>query len=130
VTAREKPRKITCPHCGEEAFLLRKSRYDGFKRVGETLSCSECGREIEAEEEPPAAAAARKLPALFSEEDRTPAVDLFSNDADRGRLCRHCRHYVLNPWRQWCGLHRRDVEATDTCARFAAREEPKPPPSA
>jgi hypothetical protein len=50
---------------------------------------------------------------------------LFAEE-ERGRMCRYCREYVVNPFLQRCGLHRCEVEATDTCPRF----EPKKTSSA
>jgi hypothetical protein len=43
--------------------------------------------------------------------------------ADTGpvRICRHCRHYVVNPYTQKCMLHDREVTAVDTCADFTAK---------
>ena len=39
-------------------------------------------------------------------------------------MCRYCAEYVVNPFLQRCGLHRCEVQATDTCPHF----RPKPPP--
>jgi len=43
--------------------------------------------------------------------------DIFAED-EKGRNCRYCKHYVVNPFTQRCGLHGRTVEATDTCEDF------------
>lgn len=110
--------EIQCPACGREALLVRSPRFEGFKRTGEDLSCSACGHVFASEDDVPFRE--NKVPSIFTDEDRSVTPDLFKNDP-RGRLCRYCRHYVVNPFRQWCGLHRREVEATETCNRFAAR---------
>jgi transcription elongation factor Elf1 len=115
--------EIRCPGCGRETLLLRKPKYDGLKKVGEDLTCSECGHRFESEEKV-AFTPARKI-AIFGDDDRSPEIKAFA-EGEADRLCGHCRHYVVNPFRQWCGRHRRDVEATDTCGDF----EPRPPESA
>ena len=37
---------------------------------------------------------------------------------------------MIDPFRQWCARHRREVEATGSCSDFAPRplEPPAPPP--
>lgn len=117
-------REIECPACGREALLLRRPRYEGFQKVGETLSCTACGHVFASEDEVPYKARADVR--VFSESERPKAPKVFSeNEADQ--LCRHCAHYVVNPFMQWCGLHRREVEATDTCDRFTKKTPPKKP---
>jgi hypothetical protein len=74
-------------------------------------------------------------PKIFSDDDKPAAPKVFSEDekavapkvfkeGEKGRFCRYCRHYVVNPFTQRCALHRRAVEATDTCPQF----DPAPPP--
>jgi rubredoxin len=114
---------VRCPGCGREVWVLRKPRYDGFKKTGEDRVCASCGfvfPEGDGEMRAPA------KPVVFGDADRSAPVRAFeAGEADR--LCRHCRYYVVNPFRQWCGIHRRDVEATDTCGRFEAPPPPDPP---
>ncbi|HOW97720.1 MAG TPA: hypothetical protein P5567_01410 [Kiritimatiellia bacterium] len=117
--------EIICSACGAEALLMREPRYEGFRRIGETLTCSACRHEYPSEEEVPFKAAAR--PVVFSDADRPAPVRLFQ-EGEADRLCRHCLHYVVNPFMQWCGVHRKEVEATDTCSRFKRKPDPKPPP--
>lgn len=111
--------EFKCPHCGRETWLTKKPVFEGFRKVGERQQCAECGEAV-GEEEAATAAVTRK-PAVFTEADRSVVPKVF-DETEKERLCRHCRHYVVNPFRQWCGLHRREVEATDTCDRF------EPPP--
>ena len=113
--------EIQCPGCGKETLLLRTPRYEGFKRTGEDLSCAACGHAFATEADVPYRE--EKKVSIFTEADRSAVVDVFKDDP-RGRLCRYCAHYVVNPFRQWCGVHRKEVEATHTCDRF----EPRPPP--
>ncbi|MBP7829432.1 MAG: hypothetical protein KA248_05905 [Kiritimatiellae bacterium] len=117
--------EIVCAACGAEALLRREPRYEGFRKTGEILTCAACGHEYASEEEVPFKEKGR--PHVFSEADRSAPVHVF-REGEAERLCRHCVHYVINPFMQWCGLHRREVEATDTCARFQRKPEPKPPP--
>ncbi len=116
--------EIICPACGRESLLLRAPRYDGFKKVGESLRCAACGYEFASEAEVPFKAHAQTE--VFSETDRPKPLRLF-NENETERLCRRCAHYTINPFMQWCGLHRREVEATDTCPSFAPRGAPKKP---
>lgn len=107
-----------CPSCGREALWIRQPRYEGFRRVGEELKCSSCGAVVEMDT---VTAPAPSRPSIFSEEDLPRPPRVFDGD-ETPHFCRRCRHYVVNPFRQWCGRHRRDVAATDTCDQFEARE--------
>ncbi len=122
-----RPALICCPACHQDAPLKRAPVYDGFKRVGETLSCASCGHRFS----DAAAVPFKSRTAVpgFTPDDVPPPPKVFGDDdvrATTGRLCRHCAQYVVNPFLQRCGLTRRLVEATDTCPRF----QPKPPPGA
>jgi hypothetical protein len=121
--APEKSIEIVCPSCGSEALLVRTPVYDGFTRVGETLSCSGCGHEFENEDAVPFKDQPRVQ--VFTEADRSASVEVF--DENEARLCRHCRNYIVNPFTQWCGLHKKEVEATDSCDRFEPAAEPEEP---
>jgi hypothetical protein len=115
-----RPVEIACPACKGDSLLLREPRYEGFTRVGETLSCSACGHVFAEEADVPYKRQARVH--VFTEEDRPAPVDVFAeNEAER--MCHRCTHYVVNPFMQWCGLHRREVEATDTCDRFERKPD-------
>lgn len=111
---------IQCPACGEETFLRREPVYDGFVRTGETLSCVGCGHVFAREAEIPFVSMER--PKVFSDADRSKKVEIFTS-SDRGHTCRHCRHYVTNPFVQRCGLHQIEVQATDCCPDFSVKTE-------
>ena len=113
--------EIRCPACGQDAWLARTPRYEGFTKTGETLSCALCGHEFASEAEVPFADSRR--PKVFSADDRPRPVKVFRED-EKGQMCRYCAEYVVNPFLQRCGLHRCEVQATDTCPHF----RPKPPP--
>ena len=109
---------IHCAACGRETFLRREPVYEGFRKVGETLQCTSCGHEYASDAEVPYTSASR--PKVFSAADLPPRPTLFSGD-EQGKNCRHCRHYVTNPFVQRCGLHQMEVQATDCCPDFAAQ---------
>lgn len=106
-----------CPACGAAGLTLRKPVFEGLRKTGERTVCAACGHDVEPGPAPDAPA----RPALFADTEPERAPDPFAGDA-RGRLCRYCLHYVVNPFRQWCGAHRRDVDAMDACGQF----EPRP----
>ncbi len=122
-----KPVDIICAACGREALLVREPRYEGFTRVGETLKCAACGHIYPDEASVPFRG--QREVKVFTEADRPRAVKVFKK-GEAGRICRHCANYVVNPFLQRCSLHRREVEATDSCDRFTERPAPveeKPP---
>jgi len=102
--------EVYCPVCGNVTLVVRRPLFDGLKKVGEKLSCTVCRTEFEDDAE--LEFVERRAPRVFSEEDSL-------------RLCRHCAHYIVNPFTQRCMLHLKEVEATDTCERFVRRSEKK-----
>jgi hypothetical protein len=116
----KKPAAIICHACGAEAFLVRRPRYDGFTRTGENLSCSACGHVYADEADVPFKRAEEIR--VFSETDRAAPVQVFRED-EKGRICRYCLNYIVNPFTQWCAVHKKEVQATDSCGRFERRPE-------
>ncbi len=112
--------EIICRACGQETLLIRKPKYEGLRKAGDILSCSGCGHVYEEGGGVPyrEASAIR----VFDDSDRSETVSVFKEDENRS-LCRYCRHYVVNPFTQWCGIHKKEVAATDTCAQFSVRPE-------
>ena len=111
--------EINCVACGQESLLKREPTYEGFKKVGERLTCFGCGHEYASEAEVPFKE--KRVPKVFEASDAPKAVKVFKkNEADR--LCRYCKHYVVNPFLQRCGLRGKLVEATDTCERFERKK--------
>lgn len=113
--------EIACTACGADALLRREPRYEGFRKVGERLLCAACGHEYPSEADVPFKQ--KRAPSVFGAEDAPKTVRVFARD-ERGRNCRYCRHYVVNPFTQRCGLHHKEIQATDQCEDF----DPKPPP--
>ena len=120
--------EIICSNCGAEAFLNREPVYEGLAKTGERLRCSACGYEYPSEATVPFKARP-KTPKVFSDADRSAKVDVFDEGENR-RLCRYCANYIVNPFTQYCSLHKKEVQATDTCGQFKAAENTskKPPP--
>ena len=117
--------EIVCSACGADTLIVRIPRYDGFTRVGDTLKCASCGHEYAAESEVPFKQ--KNAVAVFNESDAPRKVVVFHED-EKGRTCCYCLHYVVNPFVQRCGLHRRLVEATDFCDKFDVKKEDKKTP--
>lgn len=111
--------EILCSVCGKESLLKREPRYDGFKKVGERLTCAECGHEYASEAEVPFKQA--RKPRVFDASDAVKQVKVF-RDNEAGNLCRFCKHYVVNPFVQRCSLRNKSVEATDSCPRFEKKK--------
>ena len=115
---------IRCAACGEASFLKRTPQYDdAFRKTGERLACAACGHVYAREADVPFAE--RPKASIFTEDERPRAVKVFRDD-EQGGTCRHCRHYVVNPFTQRCGRHNRVVEATDSCPDFEEPEDPGP----
>ncbi len=119
--------EIVCGACGAEALLRREAVYEGFRKTGERLICSACGHVYDSEEEVPFKHGEK--PRVFTEADRSAEVKIFAPE-EHARNCRYCKNYVVNPFTQWCSLHKRDVEATDVCDKFTRKPPPPKKPEA
>jgi len=97
-------------------LLKREAVYDGFTKAGEILICSSCGFEYESEEDVPFKAQTAE-PIIFTEADRSASVAVF-DDGENRNLCRYCANYIVNPFTQFCAIHKKEVQATDTCGQF------------
>jgi len=111
--------EIICSACGAESLLKRAPQYEGFKKIGETLSCAACGHVYADEAAVPFKRTGK--PRVFGESDAPRAIRVFADD-EKGKACRYCAHYVVNPFTQRCSLHRKTVEATDFCGQFQRQE--------
>ena len=101
-------------------MLRREPVYDGFQKTGEQLFCSACGAEFSSEDDVPFVSISK--PAIFTDADRSQDVEVFG-ESEKHCYCHYCANYVVNPFMQWCSLHKKEIEATDTCDRFERREE-------
>ena len=111
--------EIVCSACGVDTLIRREPVYDGFKKSGESLTCVSCGHVYADEADVPFKQEVSSN--LFSDADKPSKPAIFQDD-ERGGTCRHCSHYIVNPFAQRCGLHRRFVEATDSCPDFTATD--------
>ncbi len=111
---------MICPACREDTFVRREPVYDGFRKSGETILCVSCGHVFANEDEVPFKDA--DGPKLFTDADRSKRVEIFRSD-EKGHSCRHCTHYIVNPFRQRCGLHETEVQATDLCDDFKSKSD-------
>jgi hypothetical protein len=118
--------EIICPACGKDTLLKRTPHYEGFKRVGDDLACSSCGHSFASEAEVPFKT--KQQSTLFDRNELKNRPRIFK-PGEAARLCRHCVHYVVNPFVQRCALQRKEVEATDSCASFKVRPVPDKPPA-
>lgn|GEM_PF-260963 len=115
-----KPLEIICSACGADTLLRRESEYEGFVRKGEKLICASCGHRYASEAEVPFKQ--KKAISIFTEADKFKKVEIFKSE-EAGKNCRHCEHYVVNPFTQRCGLHNRVVQATDICGDFEVKKD-------
>jgi rubredoxin len=113
--------EIICRECGADTLLRREAVYDGFTKTGEKLTCSSCGYEYTSETEIPFKRSPSG-PEIFTEADRSSKVEVFDETENR-TLCRYCANYIVNPFTQFCAVHKREVQATDTCPQFQQAEE-------
>ncbi len=102
--------------------MKREPVYEGFKKTGEKFVCTACGHTYADEKEVPFKQA-KKL-AIFTEDEVPKAVKIFGEE-EKGHTCRYCTHYLVNPFTQRCGLHFRQVQATDCCDDFERKDEKK-----
>lgn len=113
--------EILCTACGADTLIVRESRYDGLKKTGETFKCAACGYEYADESLVPFKP--QKTLKVFDESDAARKISVFQAD-EMGVTCHYCKHYVVNPFTQRCGLSFKPVEATDACEQFAVPEKP------
>jgi rRNA maturation protein Nop10 len=114
-----------CPVCQEETLFRLEAVYDGLRKTGERSICTQCGKALSSSPKADSPASAKDpLSALFGDgASAEVAPALFDVEAETSRLCRKCAHYVLHPFTQRCGLHDKEVQATDSCPQFEAKAE-------
>lgn len=118
------PIEIICSACGAETFLNREPVYEGFSKTGEQLSCSACGFVFASEAVVPFKKAVA-APKIFTEADRSKKVKVF-DEGEQLAFCRYCANYVVNPFMQFCSHHKKEVQATDSCADFRPSDPENP----
>lgn len=113
--------EIKCKACGRLTLARAEGVYEDFKKVAEAFVCTACGHRYPSRDKTPFVDADGR-PRVFSDADKPSAVKVFKSE-ERRRSCAWCRHFIVNPFYQRCGLSNREVEATDVCARFSARPD-------
>jgi len=108
--------EIRCSVCGNITLARAEPVYEGFKKTGEVYLCTGCGARYASAAETPFVQA-QPRPGVFAAADKPRPPSVFSDD-ERQRSCGWCRHFVLNPFSQRCGLSNKETEATDLCVRF------------
>ena len=107
--------------CKSVTLARAEPVYEDFKKVSESFVCTSCGHRYPSADKTPFLAADSR-PRVFSEADKPSSVRVFQ-PGERRRTCGWCRHFIVNPFHQRCGLRNREVEATDECLRFTPRPE-------
>ena len=112
--------RIECPHCGNDAFAVKKTLMDGWTNLGEVLACSACGEkvgDIGEEAESPKKNIAKSALADFLgvEEEEKKVLSATENEK---HFCRDCIHYLKHPFLTRCSLHDKDVNPMDDCSDF------------
>ncbi len=114
--------EIECTACGSSAFVLKKPRMDGWKKIGDEFVCSACGEKIadDAEDEAkPAeksdAASSALLGFLGMEKEEKKKIVATE---DEKHFCRDCGQLVQHPFLFRCDLHKKDVNPMDDCPDF------------
>lgn len=115
--------EIICPTCGTDTLLKRDPIYEGFAKTGEELSCASCGHRFETEADVPFKKQ-EAGPAIFTDADRSEITKIFA-DGENKQLCRYCANYLINPFMQFCSIHKKEVQATDHCNQFEEKNEGK-----
>lgn len=113
--------EIICTNCGADTLLKREAVYDGFTKISEKLTCSSCGFEYVSEAKVPFKQH-KAEPKIFTDADRSAKIDVF-DEKETECLCRYCVNYIVNPFTQYCALHKKEVQATDTCPQFKKAEK-------
>ncbi|MEN8253958.1 MAG: hypothetical protein ABFR33_00665 [Verrucomicrobiota bacterium] len=108
--------EIICSNCGADTLLKREAVYDGFTKTGERLVCSSCGHEYASEDEVPYKEQKAET-RIFTDADRSAKIEVF-DESENKHLCRYCANYIVNPFTQFCAIHKKEVQATDTCEDF------------
>ena len=108
--------EIICQNCKQETLLKREPIYNGFNKIGIKLSCTGCGIVFENEKDIMFKKSSTKK-IIFTDEDYSKNVKIFDKN-ENNELCRYCASYIVNPFTQYCSVHKKEVQATDSCDEF------------
>ena len=113
--------KIQCPHCGNDAFAVKKTLMDGWTNLGEVIACSACEKKLadldnEATAPDKNSTAKSALADLLGiEEEKKKELKVSEEEK---QFCRDCAHYVQHPFLTRCSLFEKDVNPMDDCKEF------------
>ncbi len=119
---------IKCPHCDNDAFLVKKTLIDGWTKTGDILVCSGCScKIIDIEETQGEIDLLEKKDGLdklagFLVTDRKTKPSLKADDSEK-HFCKNCEHYVLHPFFDRCSFHNKNVGSMDDCSEYKVKEE-------
>ena len=109
--------EINCTNCGAQSLLQREPIYEGLFKTGEKLTCTACGFHYPTLDAVPFQHTAPEK-SIFTDADRSAKPELFKEN-EAAALCRHCANYIVNPFTQFCSIHKKEVQATDSCPQFS-----------
>lgn len=114
--------EIICINCNQDTLLKREPIYNGLKKTADLLLCASCNYRYQKEEDVPFKEIKKNIK-IFNEDDKDKKIKIF-NDGENQKLCRYCISYVVNPFTQFCSIHKKEVQATDNCEQFESNNIP------
>ena len=116
-------KEIKCPHCGNDAFAVKKTLMDGWTNLGEILACSACDGKIadfNSETENKTHSAKSALASFLDVEVEEKKA--FQVSDEEKQFCRDCGHYIEHPFLSRCSLLDKTVNPMDDCKEFIKRD--------
>ena len=113
--------EVKCPHCGKEAFVIKKTLMDGWTNLGEVFACSACEAklaDIEKKRTPAKETNSAKsaLSSLLGVEEEEKKEFIVSDEEKQ--FCRDCAHYIEHPFLTRCSLFDKKVSPMDDCPKW------------
>lgn len=116
--------EIQCKECGNESFIISKTKMEGWKVLGEYFACASCGATIKGsdsnnKEQQSNTKIDKNISDLADflntkiEEKKT----LTANGSET-HFCRDCAYYIKHPFLTRCELHKKEVAPMDDCSNF------------
>ena len=114
--------KVECKKCGEETFVVSKTKMEGWEVVGQYFACALCGEEIESSEDLSDSNSIKEnanLSALanFLDTEIETKKELSVEESET-HFCRDCKYYIKHPFINRCELHKKEVNPMDDCSNF------------
>jgi hypothetical protein len=116
--------EINCLFCNKHVFLVKKSVMDGWKKVGDILVCSSCGKTLEDIKESDNKVDIGNEPvkddklAKLANFLGTEKIEKKTIDTSEKTFCRDCVHYIKHPFFSKCGLYHKEVNPMDDCSSY------------